>query len=310
MHLIRRTLSIALVMLFSSHGFTQEMRVTLLGTGTPGPYTDRAGPATLIQAGEQSLLIDAGRNVTVQLWQDRIPFREIDAVFLTHFHHDHINGLADLWLTGWLGTDYGSRSVPLLLIGPEGTQNVAAGLEMAYSRNNEIRVLDENLSGEAASFTVQEFSTEGIIYEQDGVTVRTFEVNHGELITPAVGYRVDYAGLSVVISGDTTYDEGLASVAEGVDLLVHEVMAWDDAAMQAVPSAAQIAAHHTTPEEAGRIFQMAVPKLAAYSHLVIRGVSDEEIIRRTRTTYPGPLVVGKDMMHFVISNEGVEIRGQ
>lgn len=306
-HVKRIFLIIALLVAGAHYAFAQEMHVTLLGTGTPGPYTDRAGPATLIQAGEQTLLIDAGRNVVVQLWQKRIPMREIDAVFLTHFHHDHINGLADLWLTGWLGTDYGSRSIPLLLIGPQGTQNVASGLEMAYSRNNEIRILDENLSGDAASFTVQEFTTSGLIYEKEGVTVRNFEVNHGELITPAVGYRVDYAGLSVLISGDTTYDERLASAAEGVDLLVHEVMAWDDVAMRTVSAAVQIAAHHTSPEEAGRIFQMAAPKLAAYSHLVIRGVTDEEIMERTRTTYNGPLAVGKDMMHFVITSEGVEI---
>jgi ribonuclease Z len=285
----------------------QEMRVTLLGTGTPAPFADRAGPATLIEAGDQSLLIDAGRNVVVRLWQKSIPLRDIDAVFLTHFHHDHINGLADLWLTGWLSTDYGQRTVPLNLIGPNGTQQLADGLTMAYARNAEIRILDEQLSEESLQFAVQEFDAPALVYDQGGVQVRAFEVNHGEYITPSVGYRIDYGEHSVVISGDTTYDIRIAEAAKGVDLLIHEVMAWTEEAMINVPSAPQIAAHHTTPEQAGQIFSQAEPALAAYSHLILRGVSEAEIESRTRTTYSGPLAIGRDLMSFVISDQGVDI---
>lgn len=285
----------------------QEMRVTLLGTGSPAPSAERAGPATVVRAGDQTLLIDAGRNVVTRLWQKRIPVRDIDAVFLTHYHHDHLNGLADLWLTGWLGTDYGQRNSPMLLIGPEGVNNVAAGLETAYRRNKEIRTLDENLPAAGATFEAREFTAPETVYSQNGVTVQAFTVNHGELITPAVGYRIDYAGLSVVISGDTTFDERLIKAASGTDLLVHEVMAWDQQAMETIPTAAQIAAHHTTPEEAGRVFSRVRPKLAAYSHLVLRGTSDAQLTQRTRTTYNGPLAIGSDLMSFVITSDGVSI---
>lgn len=307
MNAIAKTASLVLSLVIASGAFAQEMTVILLGTGTPAPNPERAGPATLVRAGDQTLLIDAGRNVTTRLWQKRIPFRDIDAVFLTHFHHDHINGLGDLWMTGWLGTDYGLRRKPMLLVGPEGVGKIAGGLELAYSRNVEIRTLDENLPEEAASFTVHEFTSPGVVYDEGGVSVQAFTVNHGELITPAVGYRIDYAGLSVVISGDTTYDERVAAAARGTDLLIHEVMAFDAKAMQAIPTATQIAAHHTTPEEAGRIFDMASPRLAAYSHLVLRGTSDEELTRRTRTAYDGPLVIGRDLMEFVITADGVDV---
>ncbi len=292
---------------FSVTASAQEIQVTLLGTGTPGPYPDRAGPATLVQAGDQVLLFDAGRNVVVRLWQDRIPVRDIHAVFLTHFHHDHFNGLADLWLTGWIGADYGLRAHPMRLIGPVGTQIVADGLELAYSRNREIRVVDEGLPEAGARFAVQEFEAPRIVYEQGDVVVKAFPVNHGEHITPAVGYRVDYAGLSVLISGDTTYDERLVQAAEGVDLLVHEVMAWDETAMRTVPTATQIAAHHTSPEEAGRLFALVQPGMAAYSHLVLRGVTPEELAARTRTSYQGPLAIGEDRMRFLIGAEGVQV---
>ncbi len=189
-------------------------------------------------------------------------------------------------------------------------KNLADGLEQAYSLNNEIRILDENLPEPAASFDVQEFSDQGIIFDEDGVVVTAFPVNHGELIKPAVGYRIDYAGVSVVISGDTTYDERLAEIARGTDLLIHEVLAFGDDVLQQVPTAEQIAAHHTTPEEAGQIFRLASPKLAAYTHLVTRGVTIEEIITRTRTQYDGPLISGEDMMSFSITRDGVQVNPQ
>jgi ribonuclease Z len=305
--ILMKTSLFLLTILFANYSAAQEMRVILLGTGSPGPYTDRAGPATLVIAGNQTLLFDAGRNAVVQLWQKRIPVRNIDSVFLTHFHHDHFNGLADLWLTGWIGTEYGLRNSPMRLVGPVGTETIASGLELAYSRNNEIRVLDENLPVAASSFSVSEFQSPGVIYEEDGVSVTAFNVNHGELITPAVGYRVDYMGLSTVISGDTTYDERLVAASVNTDLLIHEVMAWDDESMRTVPTSREIAAHHTTPEEAGQIFSQAEPRLAAYSHLVVRNTSDEELINRTRNYYSGPLVVGSDLMEFLISPQEIEI---
>ena len=285
----------------------QEVRVTLLGTGSPAPSPVRFGPATLVQAGGQTLLFDVGRGAVVRLWQRGIPVRSVDAVFLTHLHHDHFNGLADLWLTGWLRTEYGQRQTPLRLIGPVGTETVARGLELAYSRNVDIRVADEHLPREGAAFEVAEFTAPEVVYSQGGVEVRAFPVDHGEAITPAVGFRVDYAGLSVVLSGDTTYDERLVESARGVDLLIHEVMAWNDEAMRTVPGAPDIAAHHTTPEEAGRIFAQAAPALAVYTHLVVRGVTDDQLEARTRTAYDGPLVVGHDLMTFVVRPGAVAV---
>jgi ribonuclease Z len=79
---------------------TSDFRVTLLGTGTPAPRPDRFGPSTLIEAGDQKLLIDAVRGATIRLHQCRIALGSIDALLLTHYHSDHIVGIPDLWLTG------------------------------------------------------------------------------------------------------------------------------------------------------------------------------------------------------------------
>src|SRR3982751_3585950 len=90
-----------------------ELKVTLLGTGSPNPQADRFSMSTLVEAGGTRLLIDAGRGSSVRLWQLGVSLGSIDAVFLTHFHSDHTIGLPDLWLTGWIDTPYGPRHTPL-----------------------------------------------------------------------------------------------------------------------------------------------------------------------------------------------------
>lgn len=287
----------------------QTMRVTLLGTGRPTPLHDKFEAATLVEAGETTLLFDAGRGASIRIWQLGMPLSEVDGVFITHFHHDHISGLADLWLTGWLPPAFGRRTWPLAIWGPEGLSDITDGLKAAYKRDIDIRVPDENLPREAADFDVTEFSADGVVYDRDGVVVRAFAVDHGELIKPAVGYRVDYQGRSVLISGDTRYDENIARMGEGVDVLIHEVVTGRPELYEQYPELINIRDHHTTPEEVGRIFAMAEPRLAVYTHLVnlsapgIPVVGNEELIEETRRTYGGPLVVGHDLLGIEIGDE-------
>ena len=293
-------LAIVLVTPVSSKG--QSMRVTLLGTGTPNPHPERFGPATLVEAGSQRLLFDAGRGVTIRLNQLGIPMREVTAVFVTHFHSDHLVGLADLWLIGWLPPNYGRRQVPLRIWGPEGLAKITAGMEQAYATDIAIRVKDEALPRSAAKFDVNEYSEAGVIYDHEGVKVTSFEVNHGELIKPAYGYRVDYAGRSVVISGDTRFDQNVIKAAKGVDLLVHEVVAIPEALFAVNPAMKRVEAHHTTPEEVGTVMSEARPRLGVLTHYVLTsgpGIPPEtkdEVLARLKTRYSGPVVAGHDLM--------------
>lgn len=286
----------------------QTMRVTLLGTGRPTPLHDRFEAATLVEAGETVLLFDAGRGVSIRIWQLGMPLRDVDAVFITHFHSDHISGLADFWLTGWLPPAFGQRTEPLRIWGPKGLRDVTSGLEAAYKRDIDIRVADEHLLRSAATFDVTEFDHDGVVYDHDGVKVTAFAVDHGALIKPAYGYRIDYAGRSAVISGDTRYDERIAEIGRGVDVLIHEVVTGRDGLYDKHPELISIRDHHTTPEQAGRIFATAKPKLAVYTHLVNLSapgfpvLDDEDIVAQTRRTYSGPLVVGHDLMGIEIGD--------
>ena len=293
-------LAIVLVTPVSSKG--QSMRVTLLGTGTPNPHPERFGPATLVEAGSQRLLFDAGRGVTIRLNQLGIPMREVTAVFITHFHSDHLVGLADLWLIGWLPPNYGRRQTPLRIWGPLGLSKITAGMEEAYSTDIAIRVKDEALPRSAAKFDVNEYTEGGVIYEHEGVAVTSFEVNHGELIKPAYGYRVDYAGRSVVISGDTRFDQNVIKAAKGADLLVHEVVAIPEALFAVNPAMKRVEAHHTTAEEVGTVMSEAKPRLGVLTHYVLTSgpgippATKEEVLDRVKTRYSGPVVAGHDLM--------------
>ncbi|NKF20749.1 MBL fold metallo-hydrolase [Solimonas marina] len=281
-----------------------EIVVTLLGTGTPLLLPSRYGNSTLVQAGGLNLVFDAGRGVALRLAQAGVSLGKIDGVFLTHFHSDHLNGLADLWMTGYI-PPIGARSEPLDVYGPEGTAHIVNGLMETYSKDISIREADEHVPVDGTKMIAHEFSKDGVILDHDGVKVTAFEVNHGPLIKPSYGYRVDYAGHSVAISGDTKYNPNVIKYGTGTDVLIHEVAAAPKS-IEGTPMIQRVMDHHTDPEDAGRVFSQAKPRLAVYSHIVrlarpgIAPVGIDEIVARTRTTYSGPLVVGEDLTRFVI----------
>lgn len=286
-----------------------DFRVVLIGSGSPVPLTDRFGPATLVEAGEQKLLFDAGRGATNRLWQLRIPFSKVTPLFLTHLHSDHVVGIPDLWLTGWLGGPFGRRTTPFYVIGPTGTKDLMSNLERAYAADIHIRIADEKYPPEGVKVITEEFGADGVVYDRDGVRVTAFEVDHGDDVKPAYGYRVDYKGRSIVISGDTRFNENVIKYGTGVDVLVHEVAAVRPELLRD-PQVQRVMAHHTSPQEAGTVFSRAHPKLAVYTHIVlldrptIPQVTADELVAQTRETYGGPLEVGEDLISIEIDGGG------
>ncbi|HKO69526.1 MAG TPA: MBL fold metallo-hydrolase [Bradyrhizobium sp.] len=290
------------------HPVSGEIVVTLLGTGGPEPTATRFGPATLIQAGGLSLLFDAGRGVTVRLYQLGISSgKGIDAVFLTHYHSDHVEGLPDLWMTGYMFGPFGSRSRPLRLWGPSdgkepsGAARIAKGLTEAFSDDTRIREADEHIATIATQIEARDFQPDRVVFDESGVKVTAFTVDHGDLVKPSVGYRIDYGSRSVTLSGDTKFSENLIKFASGTDLLIHEVFAMSPQ-LATLPQLKPVADHHSSPEQAGAVFSRVKPKLAAYSHLVLLGVSADEILSRTRGAYQGPVAAGEDLMRFEVGN--------
>jgi ribonuclease Z len=258
------------------------MVVTLLGTGTPLPAIDRFSTAILIDASGQHLLFDCGRGATIRLQQIGVPASRITSLFLTHLHSDHVVGIPDLWLTGWvLG-----RTVPLLVRGPEGTSDMTKHLIAAYAADLRFRQSwPENLPAEGARMEGVVIGP-GSVLVDSGVRVVAIPVDHGH-VQPAFGYRIEHEGRSVVISGDTKVSQPLIDQSAGVDVLIHS--AWLPDARNPTPAAARSIA---SAEDAGRVFDQVKPGLAVvYHYLDEAGLEDG-----VRQHYGGPLVVGRDRM--------------
>jgi ribonuclease Z len=284
-----------------------DFRVTLLGTGVPIPSPDRFGPSTLVEAGDQKFLIDAGRGATIRLYQLKVPIGRIDVQLLTHYHSDHTSCLPDVWLTGWLESHFGTRKTPYRVIGPTGAKRLMENLERAYADDIKIRVADEKLPLSGIATDVSEYDRDGLVYEKNGVKVIAFEVDHGDVIKPCYGYRIEYGGRVAVFSSDTRYNHNVIKYGAGADLLVHEVASARPELMKEA-YVQRIIGHHTTPREAGQVFALTKPKLAAFTHIVQLGSDKiapptvDDMLAETREIYGGPLVAGEDLMAFEIGD--------
>ena len=261
---------------------SNEIRVTLLGTGTPFPNAERFGSAILVEVPGKKLLFDCGRGVVVRLEQAGVSPKDIDGLFLTHLHSDHVVGIPDLWLTGW----FLRRSKPLRVWGPQGTSNMAEHLAQAFAFDIHIReAAPDPLPAKGVEIDAKEIE-QGEIYNDGSARVSAFLVDHGT-VNPAFGYRVDSAGHSVVTSGDTKFCQNLVNFAKGADCLVHAAWSagWKDSTP---PSQRSIA----SAEDAGRVLALVKPKLGVLYHYK----DEEELSDAVRKQYNGAFVIARDLM--------------
>jgi ribonuclease Z len=288
-----------------------NFKVILLGTaGGPTINPERLGISTLVVAGQEQLLFDAGRGLTFGLARLSIPASTVTKVFLTHLHSDHIVSIPELYLFPWASQ---GRKTPLQIWGPEGTAAMAEKLKDAFAFDIHIRRdVDEKFSADGAAIVATDVG-EGIVYEASGVKVTAFLVDHGP-VKPAFGYRVDYAGHSVVISGDTKPNDNLVKFARGADVLIHEVgRSKSDPALigpadESLPGiggvtrgqARTIADHHTDAAEASRVFQQINPRLVVFSHA---NASPVDTLATVRREYAGRVEFGSDLMTIEVAND-------
>lgn len=256
------------------------LRVILCGTASPLPHPTRAQACVLVIAGGRFWIVDAGARSSNNVMRWRLPITRMAGVLLTHFHSDHIGDLGEYNLQSWVM----GRPGPLPVWGPPGVERIVRGFNEAYALDNGYRtahhgaaIADPATAGlEARAFALPESGARPI-FHSDGLTVSAFAVDHSP-VHPAVGYRFEYAGRSVVISGDTARTQTVVEAARGADLLLHEAQANHMVAVvqqvaaeagreRAAKIMSDIPDYHTSPVETAEIAAEAGVGMLAMYHL-------------------------------------------
>lgn len=300
-----------------------SLHVILCGTGSPLADADRAAACTAVIAGNNFYLVDVGPGSQEVVQLMRLPRAELSGVLLTHFHSDHLGGLGEVTMQSWVA----GRRESLPVYGGPGVEKIVDGFNLAYAQDSAYRVAhhgEQALPAEGGRATAHAFEVSKqpvIIMEDGGLRVTAFKVEH-DPVEPSVGYRFDYDGRSVVISGDTGPSDALVEASRGADLLVHEALAghlvkrMSEAARargldRVADLASDILDYHATPAEALDAARRAGVPTLVLTHLVpgppnrlaervfMRGTDDTDV----------ELILGRDGMHFVLPPGGGLERG-
>lgn len=268
-----------------------ELKVTFLGTGTPVPSIERFGSSTLIEHKGKYFLFDVGRGATIRLSQIGMYPSDIDNVFLTHLHSDHITGFDDFWITGGIW----QRANTLNVYGPDGTKSFVEHTQAAFSLDAFYREKQSSLNLKGLEVNVTEIK-EGLIYDEDGLKVTAFRVDHGA-VEHAYGYRIDSDRHSVLLSGDTTHSENLIANSRELDLLIHEVSVIEPKLLQSNPKLKSISKYHTSLQQLHKLVEKVNPNKTVLNHLLLIGADETELSHLLETQFQDQSIdVGQDLM--------------
>ena len=304
------------------------LHVYLCGAGSPMMDVKRSGPCTAIIADKKVFIVDTGSSASKVLQQGRVPLANIEAVFLTHFHSDHIDGLGELIMQRWAN---GAHTTPLPVIAPQGVEKVVEGFNQAYFFDDGYRIAHHTpkvmppsgSNAVAEAFAVPVAGEGQLVYQQDGLTVTAFKVDHHP-VSPAVGYKFEYKGRAVVISGDTVKSANVAQFAQGADLLLHEalskklVMLINERVKQTdrdniAKITQDILDYHTTPVEAAQTAQQAKVRHLVLHHIVPPlpiSTLEDIFVEGVDEAYSGEVTLGKDGTFFSLPANSKEIKVQ
>jgi ribonuclease Z len=288
------------------------LHVGICGAGSPMTDAHRAGPCTAVIAGSRMFVFDAGGGAAARLLRMELNPAQIEAIFLTHYHSDHIDGLGELLMQRWVGA---AATQPPRVFGPTGLESVVNGFRDAYRLDQAYRTghHGEQLAPPAGFSAVpQEFDIDSaagrqILIDEDALQIVAFAVDHGP-VAPAVGYRIRYKGRTVVISGDTRRSQNVEREAKNVDLLLHEALSMKlvqilengfdrHGRSRYAQIMRDIRNYHSSPEDAA-----SVAAAASVRHLVLHHIVPPlplealkpEFIGNAATIFSGPIDVARD----------------
>jgi ribonuclease Z len=270
------------------------IEITLLGTGSPVPDPNRAGPSTLVRAGGQVFLIDCGRGVLQRAAAVGVSAGGLSALLLTHLHSDHIAELGDLLITRWI-TDFAPDPAPLPIIGPPGTAETVDAMLKAFGRDIGYRIAHHADLTAPPPIEVHEH-TEGQVWDRDSVTIRVAPTDHRP-VAPTIGFRVESGGAAVVLAGDSVPCDSLDGLAAGADALVHTVIRKDIITHVPQQRVLDICDYHSSVQEAAATAQRAGVATLVMTHYVpaIAPGQEEQWRSLAATEFGGRIELGDDL---------------
>lgn len=270
------------------------IEVTLLGTGSPIPDPNRAGPSTLVRAGGQVFLIDCGRGVLQRAAAVGVGAANLSALLLTHLHSDHIAELGDVLITSWV-SNFAPNPPPLQIIGPPGTAEVVEATLKAFGHDIGYRIAHHADLTAPPPIEVHEY-TEGPVWDRDGVTIRVAPTDHRP-VTPTIGFRIEAGGASVVLAGDTVPCPTLDDLASNAGALVHTVIRKDILTQVPQQRVKDVCDYHSSVQEAAATAQRAGVGTLIMTHYVPAiGPGQEDQWRALAATeFSGQIELGDDL---------------
>lgn len=312
MRLLNRLATTAIGLSLAGAVFAQTKVITLGTQGGPMPSAARAQPSTAVVVQDRVYLIDAGNGVSQQLVKAGLDHRQVGQIFITHNHDDHNADWGTLmglqWATG--------RRQPTHVHGPAGTEDMLQGFLRFFKTNARIRMADsKGLLPPEQLFKAHDYPGSGEVYRDDLVTVTAAENCHfgkdgagASGLDRSYSLRIQTPDKVIVFSGDTGKCEPVLALAQGADLLVHEVIDLDliEKAMteQLPPGVAQslmrhMRDEHTTAEDVGRLAKAAGVKALVLNHIIPgKDEPDSVYLQPIRKHYDGPVTVARDLMSF------------
>lgn len=286
-----------------------SLHVVLCGTGAAVPDPGRLPACTAILAGGEFVLVDTGPGTILQADLLELPLRHLSALLITHFHSDHIGGLGQTLSHTWLR----GRKKPVRIYGPPGIERVMRGFAEAYAFDTEYRALPlgDELDPRWQVPEVHELALDEAptpVFERNGLRVTAFAVDHSPVQT-ALGYRIDYHGRSVVLSGDTRAYPPLARHARGADLLIHSAGGFVGFLVESIERLGERGemprvdpALFATPVEVAGIAAEAGVGTLVFSHIppITNALFRRVWLRGVSDVFDGEVVVGEDGMRFAL----------
>lgn len=275
--------------------------MTLLGTSCPAVSTRRFGPASLVRHKGQNYLIDCGSGCTQRLLAAGSNGSELDAIFLTHLHSDHVIDLYQVIISSW----HQNRDKPQKIYGPKGTKAFVEQTMELWRKERDARISHERRrSVQAFQIDVIEFDS-AVLLKTPDLEIRAFPVAHGP-VKNAFGFVFEAPKQKLVFSGDTGPCQSLIEAAQDADVLVHEVFIHKGLAETGLRTAEGIQAvesYHTLSTELGSIAAKARAKCLILNHFVPPSFDPNPLLATLRQSYSGPIIIGEDLMSFDLENK-------